>query len=151
MEFMGVGLPELLVILVITLLIVGPNRLPEMAVQIARAMREFRRYSSSLTRDVTEALEDLEKEYTSVQEEWKDVGEAVTKDVKAMEEQVSGAVEDARTGLNIEERSAGERPTSEKPSGKVVSMEDAASRRTAASTPEGAPPDDDRSASQGGP
>ena len=58
MEFMGVGLPELLVILIITLLVVGPNRLPEVAAQIARAMREFRRYSSGLTRDVTEALEE---------------------------------------------------------------------------------------------
>ncbi len=151
MEFLGVGLPELLVILVITLLIVGPNRLPEMAAQIARAMREFRRYSSSLSRDVTEALEDLEKEYSSIQEEWKEVGEAVTKDVKDMEEQVSGAVEEARAGLNVEEPSAGERPTSEKSAAKVVSMEDAASRRTAASAPEGASTDDDRSASQGGP
>jgi sec-independent protein translocase protein TatB len=129
MEFLGVGLPELLVILVITLIFVGPQRLPEMAAQIARAMREFRRYTSSLSREVTEALEDIEKEYSAVQEEWKDVGEAVRQDMKALEAEVSGAAADVRSALSEAERpSSGEKPASPAPS-KVVSMEDAASRR----------------------
>ena len=132
MEFLGVGLPELLVILVITLIFVGPQRLPEMAAQIARAMREFRRYTSSLSREVTEALEDIEKEYSAVQEEWKEVGEAVRQDVKAMEAEVSGAAADARSALNEPAQPAGgEKPALPAPS-KVVSMEDAASRRAQA-------------------
>jgi Tat protein translocase TatB subunit len=130
MEFLGVGLPELLVILLILLIVVGPQRLPEMAAQIARAMREFRRYTSSLSREVTDVLEDLEKEYKSVQQEWKDVGDAVRRDVKAMEAEVSGAVDDARAGLSAEERPAGGQTAPQKPSSKVISMEDAASRRT---------------------
>jgi Tat protein translocase TatB subunit len=134
MEFLGVGLPELLVILVITLIFVGPQRLPEMAAQIARAMREFRRYTSSLSREVTEALEDIEKEYRTVQEEWKEVGEAVRQDMKAMEAEVSGAAADARSALSEAERPAGgEEPASPAPS-KVVSMEDAASRRAQTGT-----------------
>ena len=130
MEFLGVGLPELLVILLITLIVVGPQRLPEIAAQMARAMREFRRYTSSLSREVTEALGDLEKEYNAVREEWKEVGEAVRQDVKAMEAEVSGAVEDARAGLKAEERPAGGQTTSQETSSKVISMEDAASRRS---------------------
>ena len=74
MEFLGIGLPELLVILLLTLIVVGPQRLPEVATQIARAMRELRRYTSGLSREVTEALGDLEKEYKSVREEWKEFG-----------------------------------------------------------------------------
>jgi sec-independent protein translocase protein TatA len=136
MEFLGIGLPELLVILLITLIVVGPQRLPEMAAQIARAMREFRRYTSSLSREVTDALGDLEKEYNAVREEWKDVGEAVRQDVKAMEAEVSGAVEDARAGLKAEERPAAGQTTPQEPSAKVISMEDAASRRS------GRPPED---------
>ena len=130
MEFLGVGLPELLVILVITLIVVGPGRLPEMAAQIARVMREFRRYTSSLSREVTEALGDLEKEYSEVQEEWKEVGEAVSQDMKAIEKEVSAATDDARAGLSVEERPAGSKTTPQEPSTKVVSTEDAASPRT---------------------
>ena len=66
----------LLVILVITLIVVGPRRLPEMAAQIARAMREFRRYTSGLRREVSEALEDLEKEYSEIQEDDPDTASA---------------------------------------------------------------------------
>jgi len=138
MEFLGIGLPELLVILLITLIVVGPQRLPEMAAQIARAMREFRRYTSSLSREVTEALGDLEKEYNTVREEWKEVGEAVRQDVKAIEAEVSGAVEDARAGLSVEERPAAGQTTPQETSSKVISMEDATSRRSGRS-PEGSP------------
>jgi Tat protein translocase TatB subunit len=129
MEFLGVGLPELLVILVITLIFVGPQRLPEMAAQIARAMREFRRYTSSLSREVTEALEDIEKEYRTVQEEWKEVGEAVRQDMKAMEAEVSGAASDARSALSEAGQPAGGEEPASPVTSKVVSMEDAASRR----------------------
>jgi Tat protein translocase TatB subunit len=137
MEFLGVGLPELLVILLITLIVVGPQRLPEMAAQIARAMREFRRYTSNLSREVTEALEDLEKEYNTVREEWKEVSEAVRHDVKAVEAEVSGAVEDARAGLSVEERAAGGQTSPQATSSKVISMEDAA--RRSGRPPEGSP------------
>jgi len=138
MEFLGIGLPELLVILLLTLIVVGPQRLPEVAAQMARAMREFRRYTSSLSREVTEALGDLEKEYNSVRQEWKEVGEAVRQDMKAMEAEVSGAVEDARAGLSAEERPASGQTTPQEQSSKVISMEDAASRRTGR-PPEGSP------------
>ena len=116
MEFLGVGLPELLVILLITLIFVGPQRLPEMAAQIARAMREFRRYTSNLNREVTEVLGDLEKEYHSVRQEWKEVGEAVHKDVKAIESEVSGAAADVRTALGAKDRPAGGQTTERDPS-----------------------------------
>jgi Tat protein translocase TatB subunit len=146
MEFLGVGLPELLVILLITLIVVGPQRLPEVAAQIARAMREFRRYTSSLSQEVTDALQDLEKEYTAVKEEWKEVGEAVRHDVKAMEAEVSGAVEDARSALTAGQRPAGGQTAPQETSSKVISMEDAASRR-AGRPPEGSldPPSGDTS------
>jgi len=156
MEFLGVGLPELLVILVITLIIVGPQRLPEMAAQLARAMREFRRYTSSLSREVTEALEDIEKEYKTVKEEWKEVGEAVRQDMKAIESEVSGATDDARKALKEAEQPAGDQATPSTTPSKVVSMEDAASRRTRPREDSPDPPahdagsEDERPAGQGG-
>ena len=123
MEFLGVGLPELLVILLITLIFVGPQRLPEMAAQMARALREFRRYTSSLNREVTEVLEDLEREYHSVRQEWKEVGEAVHKDVKAIESEMSGAASDVRTALGAADRPAGGQTSPQGQSSKAASTE----------------------------
>ena len=48
MEFLGIGLPELLVILVLALIVVGPNRLPEVAANLARFVRAARRYGNQV-------------------------------------------------------------------------------------------------------
>jgi sec-independent protein translocase protein TatB len=44
----GIGMPELLVILVVALVVLGPNRLPELAKTLGKAMAEFRRQSSDI-------------------------------------------------------------------------------------------------------
>jgi sec-independent protein translocase protein TatB len=44
----GVGMPELLVILVVALVVLGPNRLPELARTLGKAMAEFRRQTADL-------------------------------------------------------------------------------------------------------
>ncbi len=44
----GIGMPELIVILVVALLVLGPKRLPEVARTLGKAMSEFRRQSSEI-------------------------------------------------------------------------------------------------------
>jgi Tat protein translocase TatB subunit len=44
----GIGMPELIVILVIALIVLGPKRLPEVARSLGKAMSEFRRQSSEI-------------------------------------------------------------------------------------------------------
>ena len=53
----GIGMPELLVILVVALLVLGPKRLPEVARSLGRGMAEFRRASSELRNTLTQPLE----------------------------------------------------------------------------------------------
>ncbi|MDX1649406.1 MAG: twin-arginine translocase TatA/TatE family subunit [Myxococcota bacterium] len=53
----GIGLPELLVILVVALLVVGPSKLPELARSLGRGLAEFRRASQDLRQGLLDASE----------------------------------------------------------------------------------------------
>ena len=54
----GIGMPELLVILVVALLVLGPKRLPEIARSLGRGMAEFRRASNEFTRTLSASLDE---------------------------------------------------------------------------------------------
>lgn len=53
----GIGMTELLVILVVALIVFGPTKLPELARSLGRAMHEFRRASNDLRASFNEAIE----------------------------------------------------------------------------------------------
>jgi sec-independent protein translocase protein TatB len=44
----GIGVPELIVILVVALIVLGPKRLPEVARQVGKVMGELRRQSAEI-------------------------------------------------------------------------------------------------------
>ena len=44
----GIGMPELVVILVVALVVLGPKRLPELARTLGKAMAEFRRSTTEI-------------------------------------------------------------------------------------------------------
>ena len=62
MGFLGIGTGEFLLILVIVLMVFGPGKLTEVARTLGKAVREFRKYSSALTRDFREEFEKQVKE-----------------------------------------------------------------------------------------
>jgi TatA/E family protein of Tat protein translocase len=49
MNFMGMGWMEISVILIVALIIFGPGKLPEVAGQVGKAVRVFRRLTSVFT------------------------------------------------------------------------------------------------------
>jgi len=49
--FSGIGVPELLIVLVIALIVLGPKKLPEVGRSLGRGMREFKDSVSGITDD----------------------------------------------------------------------------------------------------
>ncbi len=60
----GIGMQELLVVLVIALLVLGPKRLPEIARALGKGVREFRK----ATTEIKESI-DLEGNLKKIEEE----------------------------------------------------------------------------------
>ena len=54
----GIGMPELLVILVVALIVLGPKRLPEIARSLGKGMAEFRRASTEFQRTLSASMEE---------------------------------------------------------------------------------------------
>lgn len=54
----GIGGPELLMIMFIVLLLFGANRLPDLARGMGKAVREFKKATSSVEQEVRRAMEE---------------------------------------------------------------------------------------------
>jgi sec-independent protein translocase protein TatB len=58
----GIGTPELLVILIVALIVLGPERMPEIARALGKALAELRRATSGLTDELHNAKILLEEQ-----------------------------------------------------------------------------------------
>jgi sec-independent protein translocase protein TatB len=96
MEFLGVGPAELLVILVVALVFVGPERLPKLAADIARVVREIRKYTSALADEFNEVVKDFETDAEGERSAWKEIGDGLTGATKSMTDAVRRARADAQ-------------------------------------------------------
>jgi len=57
MGFLGIGTGEILLILILALIILGPGKLPEIARTLGRTIRAIKKASADLTTAVTKELE----------------------------------------------------------------------------------------------
>ena len=48
MRMFGIGFPELIIIIIVALVVLGPSKLPELARSMGKAMREFKRMSEDI-------------------------------------------------------------------------------------------------------
>ncbi len=63
MDFFGIGLGEILLILVVALIIWGPGRIVEISQTLGKMARTIRKATSDLTAQVTSETEEQEKEH----------------------------------------------------------------------------------------
>lgn len=95
MDVLGIGLPEIILILIVAVIIVGPKRLPEYAAQIARAIRQMRGYATDVTAQMREELNELTREYEEMRKELDDVRRGAEKDVDSVTREVDRTIRDA--------------------------------------------------------
>ena len=59
----GIGMPELVIILVIALIVIGPSKLPDLAKALGKGMREFKKATQEIKEslDLDEDFEDVKK------------------------------------------------------------------------------------------
>src|SRR4030042_475057 len=65
----NIGLPELLIIGAIALIVFGPNKLPELAKGLGRAMREFKKATDEVKESFEAETRDLEEIKSAITEE----------------------------------------------------------------------------------
>ncbi len=90
---MKLGFWEIAVILIVALLVIGPDKLPYYTKKLGIALREFRKVSADVTKDVRESvIEPLEEMQKPIREAMEPV-EELTKDIKSS---ISGVEKDLK-------------------------------------------------------
>ena len=60
MEIFGIGPMELILVLIIALMVFGPDKLPEIGAKLGKAMRSMREATQEFSREIEEARQALE-------------------------------------------------------------------------------------------
>ncbi len=70
----GIGMPELLLILAIALIVIGPKKLPDLAKSLGRAFAEFKKATSELkdSLEIDAELKDIKRTFHNMTDEIKD-------------------------------------------------------------------------------
>jgi sec-independent protein translocase protein TatB len=92
----GIGMPELLLILAIALIVIGPKKLPDLAKSLGRAFAEFKRATSELkdSLEIDSELKDIKRTFHDMSDEIKD---AMNVDVDSKPEDLKVADESEKT------------------------------------------------------
>ena len=97
MNFFGVGAFELALVAVVAVIVLGPERIPGVAVQLARAVKYMRGYANDATADIRKELQELTKEYDEVRQELTAFRQSVLKDVDSVAGEIDNAVRQGST------------------------------------------------------
>ena len=98
MDFFGIGFPELILILIVVLIVVGPDKLPEVAGTLGRTVRKLKAATSELSREFKEMAEETD----SIKGTDRPVNPKteLTRDIKEMAQGVREVQRGINTALN---------------------------------------------------
>jgi sec-independent protein translocase protein TatB len=92
MNVFGIGPLELLLCAVVGVIVLGPERFPQAAVQLAKAIKFLRGYANEATSDLREEFQELTKEYESMRQELNEVRSGVYKHVTGLADELTREV-----------------------------------------------------------
>lgn len=108
MEFLGVGYQELLLILVLLLVVVGPERLPGVAYQIGRAVRTMQQYARAVRNEFSDEIAYIEEQYKvvkgevdSARQELRTQQQALESELRAQGAEIDAGLRDAQAALQL--------------------------------------------------
>ena len=106
-NFFGVGIPEVILILALTLIVVGPERLPEMARQLGKLVYQMRRYARAFRdefqtefADLRQDLEMSQAELAETRRQLQEGSRAITGEVAGVQRDLDRASSDVTAVLN---------------------------------------------------
>lgn len=94
MQMFGVGILELMVILILTVIVVGPDRMPQVAADLAKWIRQTRAYARHLMGDFNSVVSELEKEAGASREDWKEIASVVTRHTGSVGQELTRLTKD---------------------------------------------------------
>ena len=67
----GIGMPEMILILAIALIVIGPKKLPDLAKSLGRAMREFKKATNEFkdTLQIDGEMEEVKKAFSDIKDD----------------------------------------------------------------------------------
>src|ERR1041384_3055388 len=92
MNFLGMGPLEVMLIVVLALIVVGPAKLPELMGQIGRAIGDFRRATSELSDEFNRTIQEELRETRQVVDETKSAVQEVRRSIDATVQETKSAV-----------------------------------------------------------
>jgi sec-independent protein translocase protein TatB len=95
MQMFGVGILELLVVMLLTVIVVGPDRMPQVAADLARWIRQGRAYAKHLMGDFNEVVGELQKEANVSQEDWQEISSVIKRNTGDVGKELTRAAKDA--------------------------------------------------------
>jgi len=93
-----IGFTELMVIAVVALVVIGPERLPKVARTVGHLFGRMQRYVNDVKADINRemALDDLRKLQASMQEGAQSLEQSVNKELRAAEQEIQQVAADAQ-------------------------------------------------------
>jgi sec-independent protein translocase protein TatB len=97
-----IGFSELLIIAVVALLVIGPERLPKAARTLGHLFGRMQRYVNDVKADISREmeLEELKKLQASMQDAARSLEQSVSKEVRATETEFQKISDDASSSLS---------------------------------------------------
>ena len=94
----GIGMPELILILAVALIVIGPKKLPDLAKSLGRALGEFKKATSELkeSMEIDNPVSDVKRSFDNLNKDWKKglydkaTGDSKTEEEPSSEAQAAG-------------------------------------------------------------